>query len=108
MIIIKYLYAVVADAAMGTAWGSVELTSGAPLHTYCDAFYINVLIERCTEVIITDFVIMSCTKETLKVSEVYMTFVLTSGIGSRVHECCHGEIRNDEDRENAFIDGDGE
>lgn len=49
---VKCLNAAVADTAVGTAWRTVELASGAPLHAHSDAIDLHILVEGKPEVII--------------------------------------------------------
>jgi len=51
-VMVKYFDTVVADTAMGTPRGSVELTSNAPFHPDCDPIDLHVPVERGPEVII--------------------------------------------------------
>lgn len=52
------LHTVIADAAVGAARGSVEVTRRAPLHPHLDALHVHVLIQRSAELIILVLVLI--------------------------------------------------
>ena len=58
-----HLYAVVADAAVGTARWTVEVAGCTPLHSDLDAPYIHILVQRGPEVILLILVLIRCEPE---------------------------------------------
>ena len=53
-----HIYTVITITTVRAPWWPVELTCSAPFHSYCDAIYVNVFIEWCSEIIILRFIFM--------------------------------------------------
>ena len=83
---IKDLDAVVADTAVTAARWSVELAGDTPLHPHRDPADLNIPVQRSSEVIISILVRTGSRNH------------------SRIHECRHGEVDEDEYRHDTLED----
>jgi hypothetical protein len=55
-----HLYAVVADTAVRTAWGAVEVAGGTPFHADLDAPHVHILVQWRPEVVLLVLVLVRC------------------------------------------------
>ena len=55
-----YLNTVIADTAVRAARWTIKLACCAPFHAHCDSFDIYILVQWCTEIIISYLIVMSC------------------------------------------------
>lgn len=87
-VVVERLYAAVAHAAVGTARRTVELACRAPLHAYCDAVDLHILVQWKPEVIIL-FVVQ-----------------LVFWDDARVHKCGQGKVHKHKKRHKTLHNGD--